>query len=300
MTSCPLPEIKPAQSQRPIKCLCAALFFVGFIAPQSALAQITPFEDLMMDGPMISGFDPVSPEPEPEPQTAEARGVIKAAQTAEIGASMAARLTRLPYKPGQYFKKGALLARFDCQQQEAEAKALEHALAALTVKHDNVKELLALGAAGDLEESMASADTARAGADLMVAKARLKNCAVYAPYAGSVKTRYVSNYDSPSLGSPLYSIIRAGRLEIDLIAPSAWMRWMKSGETFEFTVDETGQVYTGKIVRLGAAVDPVSQTIEVTAKFTRGAKGVLPGMSGVARFTPPSQQARKADKVSAL
>ena len=231
---------------------------------------------------------------EAEDTKPQARGVVRAAQTAEIGASMSARLTKLPYKSGQAFNRGALLAQFDCSQQKAEAQALEHALGALSVKHENVKELLALGAAGTLEESMASADKSRAQADLQVAKARLKHCAIYAPYAGRVKTRHVSAYDTPSAGAPLYSIIRSGRLEIDLIAPSAWMRWMKPGKTFTFTVDETGESYSGKIVRLGAAVDPVSQTIEVTAKFSKTSRGVLPGMSGVAEFDAPEQAPQQA------
>lgn len=222
----------------------------------------------------------------PETQTREARGVLRAGQTAEIGASMTGKLTKVPYKPGQSFNKGALLAQFDCTQQRAEADAIEHALSALSVKHENVKELEALGAAGTLEVSMAAADTARAQADLRVAKTRLKHCSVYAPYAGMVKARHVSAYDTPQPGAPLLSIIRSGALEIDLITPSSWMRWMKPGDKFKFEIDETGQVYSAKIIRFGAAVDPVSQTLEVTAKFEKRAAGALPGMSGVARFAP--------------
>ena len=214
----------------------------------------------------------------------EARGVLRAGQTAEIGASMSGKLIKVPFKPGQSFSKGALLAQFDCTQQRAEADAIEHALSALSVKHDNVKELEALGAAGALEVSMAAADTARAQADLRVAKTRLKHCSVYAPYAGMVKARHVSAYDTPQAGAPLLSIIRTGALEIDLITPSSWMRWMKPGDKFKFEIDETGQIYSAKIIRFGAAVDPVSQTLEVTAKFEKRAYGALPGMSGVARF----------------
>lgn len=229
------------------------------------------------------------PKIEKAPDTLEARGVLRAAQTAEIGASMSARLVKVPLKPGERFKKGALLAQFDCTQERAQADAIRHALAALSVKSENVKELLALGAAGALEVSIADAETARAKADLQVAQAKLKHCNVYAPYSGTIKTRYVSNYDTPPPGSPLFSIIRAMAPEIDLITPSSWMRWMKPGDTFAFEIDETGEIHTGKIVRFGAAVDPVSQTIDVTAKFTGKAGKALPGMSGVARFTRPAK-----------
>jgi len=53
-------------------------------------------------------------------------------------------------------KRGALLAEFDCTEERAQADAIKHALDALAVKSENVKELEALGAAGTLEVSMAS------------------------------------------------------------------------------------------------------------------------------------------------
>lgn len=229
--------------------------------------------------------------PAQAPETAqerlfEARGVLRAAQTAEIGAGMSARLIKVPLDAGQRFKRGALLAEFDCTQERAQAEAIKHALAALSVKYENVKELQGLGAAGTLEVSMARAETDRAQADLDVAHAKLKHCKVYAPYSGTIKTRYVSAYDTPPPGSPLFSIIRTAAPEIDLIAPSSWMRWMKPGDKFSFEIDETGETRKGKIVRFGASVDPVSQTIDVTAKFDGTSGAALPGMSGVARFTP--------------
>ncbi len=271
--------------------LALAIILIGSLAP-SARSEPAAKADYSA---FVYAADQLAPPPGSDAQSGqvtslttdatgfEARGVLRAAQTSEIGASMSGKLIKVPYKPGQSFNKGALLAQFDCNRQRAEADAIDHALTALSVKHDNVKELEALGAAGTLEVSMAAADVDRAQADLRVAKAALKYCSVYAPYAGMIKARHVSAYDTPPPGAPLFSIIRTGALEIDLITPSAWMRWMRPGDTFDFEIDETGKTYSAKIIRFGAAVDPVSQTLDVTAKFTSRAPA-LPGMSGVARF----------------
>lgn len=135
---------------------------------------------------------------------------------------MSARLIKVPLKPGQTFKKGALLAQFDCTQERAQAEAIKYAL---SVKSENVKELEALGAAGTLEVSMADAEAARAQADLHVAEAKLKHCKIYAPYAGTVKTRYVSAYDTPPPGAPLLSIIRASGKVLRLGSFAALVRF---------------------------------------------------------------------------
>lgn len=227
-----------------------------------------------------------------QPLTPQTRGVLKARQIAELSGAIGAKITSMPFRQGQSFKSGAVLVKFDCTRQRAEAEALRHAAQSLSIKYDNISELFSAGAAGELEQNMAKADMARAKADHEVATTRLKDCAIYAPYAGTIKTRYVNIYDSPAPGAPILSIIRSTKPEITFIAPSSWLRWMKPESRFDFAVDETGQSYKAKVTRLGAAVDPVSQTIEVTARFLQNPSGVLPGMSGMAIFPKPSSNSK--------
>ncbi len=213
----------------------------------------------------------------------QTRGVLRSGQSADIAAGMAGRLLKAGYKPGQKFSSGALLAKFDCTRQEAELAALTQAHKTLKAKYTNQAELFELGAAGELDVTIARSEMQQAGAERDALKARLKDCEIYAPYAGFVTQRHVSAYETPQAGQPLYTIERSDTLEISIIAPSKWMRWIKTGKSFDFSVDETGEVFKAKIIRLGSAVDPVSQTIELTAKPT-GRTQALSGMSGLANF----------------
>ena len=228
------------------------------------------------------------------PSPLSARGVLRPGQTAEIAAGMSGKLTSAPYRAGQYFKKGAVLAKFDCTRQEAELSALSRAHQTLSLKHENISELYQAGAAGELERSIAQSEMNQAAAERDVIKARLSDCVVTAPFAGYVSVQHVAAFETPAINAPLYSILRAGSLEVSVIAPSAWMRWVKSGTRFDFTVDETGQSFKAKVVRTGAAVDPVSQTIELTARPTGKVGRSLAGMSGVAKFAPPKEAATPA------
>ncbi len=248
----------------------------------------------------VVAFEKSAPQPNKTPEAAliapTARGVIRPGQTAEIAAGMSGKLTSAPYRPGQYFKKGAILARFDCTRQEAEAKALSRAHQTLSLKHENISELYNAGAAGELEMSIAQSEVQQAAAQRDVLSARLTDCVVHAPFSGYVTTQHVAAFETPAMNAPLYSIIRAGSLEISVIAPSAWMRWIKSGTRFNFTVDETGESFRAQVIRTGAAVDPVSQTIELTAR-PRGKVGrTLAGMSGIAVFSPPPTKVTKTAK----
>ncbi|MCB1417044.1 MAG: hypothetical protein KDJ64_11600, partial [Nitratireductor sp.] len=71
-----------------------------------------------------------------------------------------------------------------------------------------------------------------------------------------------------------------------------WLRWLSPGRTFSFTVEETGRTIETSIDRIGAEVDPVSQTVVIYAGVDKGKTGakaggtedILAGMSGTASF----------------
>jgi multidrug efflux pump subunit AcrA (membrane-fusion protein) len=212
-----------------------------------------------------------------------ARGVIEARHTANIAAPLSERLTSVPYREGTSFGAGAVIAKFDCTAMEAELEALRDAHATLSIKHESQSELHAMGAAGELEVKLAASEMKQAASEARAIEARLKNCELKAPWAGRVVERLRQAHETPSVGEPIYSLVRSGSSELIVIVPSAWSSWLKTGQSFAFTVDETGEEATAKVIRLGATVDPVSQTYEIAARFT-GSTKARPGMSGTARF----------------
>lgn len=213
-----------------------------------------------------------------------ARGVLVAGQSADIAAGMAGRLTSTPYKSGQYVKSGAVLAEFDCDRQRAELTSRRAAYSTQSLKYDNQAELLKMGAAGALDVSIAKSERDQIAADVAAIEIALKDCIVHAPFPGFVTARHADAFETAQIGQPLYSLNRAGTTEISVIAPSNWAGWVKAGTPFTFKVDETGESVTAKVQRLSAIVDPVSQTIEITARLTGKHQG-RPGMSGVAVFS---------------
>ena len=49
-------------------------------------------------------------------------------------------------------------------------------------------------------------------------------------------------------------------------------------------IDETGETLDAKVIKLGATVDAVSQTIELKAQFNEKYETLIPGMSGIVKF----------------
>ena len=219
----------------------------------------------------------------------EARGVLKASRTADVAAPISARLSSVPLEEGAWFRSGAVLARFDCDALEAERAARQAAHATLTLRHGNQKELWEGGAAGRLDVQLAESEMKQAGSEAQALAAKLRDCTVHAPWAGRVAERHMEAFETPAVGQPILSIVGGGRGEIVLIVPSAWSAWLAPGTDLAFTVDGTGESFAAKVARLGAVVDPTSQTFEVVAVPTSKVRAV-PGMSGTARFARPEAE----------
>ena len=252
-----------------------------------AFVQCAPLLGLLCISSTVQSAEPVS-EKGNQALSANARGLVRARNRVEIGTDLVAPIARVPFREGQAFKMGDVLIAFECRRYEAEhnaARASAHA-ANLELKQKN--ELRRYGAAGKGQVELAQAGAAKAQAETSAIAARLEGCTIDAPFDGRVASLSVAPAELPPSGKPLMTILDDHTLEIEFVAPSHWLRWIDTGQPFQFTVDETGETLSASIERVAAEVDPVSQTIRVIGRI-EGEKGrTLAGMSGTVRFPSES------------
>lgn len=217
-------------------------------------------------------------------QDATARGVVQAVTEATIAVDYTARIRALPVREGEAFHKGDVLIAFDCSRYQAEVAAARAGARAHELEVAKNRKLLARGAIGasDVEASIAGLQKARA--DQMAVQARTGSCDFRAPFDGRLVERVAQEHESPAPNQPLIRIVDTTQMEIEAIVPSKWLLWIKPGSPFTFSVDETGATLTAKVARMGATVDPVSQTIKAYGVLLDKNDSVLPGMSGTATF----------------
>lgn len=219
--------------------------------------------------------------------TQEVRGIITAAARANIVTDLVAPVASVPFLEGATFRKGDVVLAFDCSRYEAELKAAKAALNSAAVESKQKNYLFKHGATGRSELGLAQAQSARAAADVEAVQARMKSCTVTAPFNGRVATLSVHEAEIPQGGQVLLELIDDSRIEIELIVPSVWLRHVRNGSEFSFVVEETGETLRARVDRLGAAVDPVSQTVKLYAVFMEPSDFILAGMSGNATFDVP-------------
>ena len=212
------------------------------------------------------------------------RTQLVAPDDATVSSEIAAKIARLPLQEGDRFAKGDLLVAFDCGLYQAQLSKAEATAAAASREQEVTRKLASLHSTGELELSQAQAHAKEAAADAAYMRTTVSKCAIRAPYAGRVVKRDAAPFEYVTPGKPLVEIVDTGHLEVQLIEPAKWLVWLKPGVSFKVHVDDLGQDYTAQVARIGARVDPVSQTVTLSGRIGAAHPELLPGMSGWATF----------------
>ncbi|MGC2857216.1 efflux RND transporter periplasmic adaptor subunit [Novispirillum sp. DQ9] len=246
----------------------------------AAIAVAMPFLLLPSAPSLAQSAEPVAP--------LEARVLISPQREATLSSDLAGRIAAMPVKDGARFAKGDVLVQFACDLHEAtlaEERAGDEAARATLA---NRKELAALRSTGELDVALAAAEAKRSAARVALQRGMVERCTVRAPYDGRVVERLVQPHETVSAGTPVLSILDDSALELEMVVPSSWLRWLRQGAALSVMVDETGTTHPAVVSSIGARIDAVSQVVAVKGAFEKRPEGLLAGMSGTAVFAPVS------------
>jgi RND family efflux transporter MFP subunit len=210
----------------------------------------------------------------------EARALVATRSRALLSAEIAARIADMPKRPGTRFAKGDVLVVFDCSAYRAQRAAVAADLRQANAQYKAQQRLAELRTVGELDVVMAQAAVERAKAQLQLQDVYLNRCKITAPYAGAVVDWHSQPYQTANPGDQLIEIVGSGDLELELIVPSQWLGWLKVGQGITAHIEETDSDIRARVARIGARIDPVSQTVKIYAALGNDAKNLLPGMSG--------------------
>lgn len=242
-------------------------------------------------------------------------GDLTAFQDVSIHARVQGFLQSIPVDRGSVVRKGALLARIDAPElraqlseaearvQTAEAQLLE-AQAAMTSERSTFERLKRASAtpgvvAGNdvdvaqqkVEVAGARVNAATKNVDAVRQAARsVRDVEAYvqvtAPFDGVVTERaaHVGSLVGPNSG-PILRMQQVSPLRLVAAIPEAYVAGVAVGQPIEFTVSTfPGETFTGKLARLGRALDPKTRTMAIELDVSNPQGRLAPGMFAEVRW----------------
>lgn len=201
-----------------------------------------------------------------------------------LSSQMAGKIKKVNYGLGDNIAAKAVLLEFDCEEQDAQLQSAEAEYRGARETHLTKLRLQALGAAGELEVTVAASAADKAKSQVTLRESQMAYCKVVAPFTGRLVKLKVKLAESVSLGQPLMELVNPGSLKAQLYVPAAWLGWIRAGSQFSVKTAQDGKTYRARVSKLNARVEGVSQSLELEARFDGSTQGLLPGMVGTAVF----------------
>jgi RND family efflux transporter MFP subunit len=256
-------------------------FLVLLASGSLGAAEPARVHSVLSQTPAVSSSTANSP-----PNAQEIRAQLSPRRYTTLAAEIGAKVSRLPVPEGGAFQQGQLLIAFDCSIQSAQLQKAKASLAAAENTYHANKRLAELNSIGKLELDASETEATKNRADVDAMSAMLAKCNIVAPYAGRIAEQKVREQQYVQAGQSVLEIIDDSVLELEFIVPSRWLAWLKAGYRFQVKIDETGKDYPAKIKRIGATVDPVSQSVKVVATIDGRFPELIAGMSGRVSMNP--------------
>ena len=241
-------------------------------------------------GAVASSAATSTPAVKPGAERQDIRAQLSPQRFTTLAAEIGAKVNRLPVSEGGSFKSGQALIVFDCSLQTAQLNKARAALSGAEKTFTVNTRLSELGSIGKAELAVSDSEVAKNRAEVAAMAAMLAKCTVVAPFSGRVSEQKVREQQYVQPGQALLEIIDDSVLELEFIAPSRWLSWLKAGHGFQVRIDETGKTYPAKVLRIGAKVDPVSQSVKLAAAINGKFPELIAGMSGTVLLAAPSGQ----------
>lgn len=238
----------------------------------------------------VQAAPPVAPPAQLRPalEKQEIRAQLSPRRFTTIAAEIGGRIGRIGVTEGGRFKSGQVLVSLDCAMQQAQLQKSRAVLAAAEKTYGANVRLAELHSVGKVELDVSESEVAKARADVASNGVVLSKCTISAPFAGRVAEQKAREQQYVQPGQALLEIIDDSVLELEFIVPSRWLAWLKPGASFQVRIDETGKSYPARVQRIGARVDPVSQSVKLSAAIDGKFPELISGMSGRVELGPPA------------
>ena len=230
------------------------------------------------------------PSAKPALEKQDIRAQLSPRRFTTIAAEIGAKISRIGVPEGARFRAGQVLVSLDCSLQQAQLQKAKAALAAAERTYAANKRLAELNSVGKVELEVSEAEAAKARAEVTLMNVSLDKCHIAAPFGGRVVEQRVREQQFVQPGQAMLDILDDSVLELEFLVPSRWLAWLKAGYAFQVRIDETGKSYPAKITRLGAKVDPVSQSVKAVAAIDGSFPELIAGMSGKISLSPTGGQ----------
>lgn len=265
------------------------LIIAGFIViPKINWNEDKPVTSNSPAGPQASSILPVDVsivKPVKVENSIRITGAILANESVEIKSEISGKIEKIYFKEGQEVKKGQLLLSINDDEILAQIERLKYTRKLNEDNEYRQRQLLDKEAISREEYEIAQTTLNTTLAQIKELEARLAKHHIVAPFDGIIGLRQVSEGSYISSSDLVCNLYNINPIKIEFSVPGKYSADVKIGDIIDFTVEVSGQDFTGKVYAIEPRIDPQTRTMKIRAICPNEKKILLPGQFAKIRYT---------------
>ncbi len=205
--------------------------------------------------------------------TIEANGSVVANETTELRPEVSGRLTYLNIPEGRAVGKGAVLARINDADLQAQLVKLRAQLSLAEKTEERLRKLLEVEGINRADYDVAVNQVSSLRADIGVVQANIARTVVKAPFSGTIGLRNVSPGAYVTPQTVLATIQQVNRSKIDFTVPEVYAHTVTKGKSV--AIEVSGEKRRATILAVEPQVNTGTRNLLVRAIIDNG--NVQPG-----------------------
>ncbi len=215
--------------------------------------------------------------PQPLINAIVSSGTVLAAEAVDLAPEASGRIDRISFTEGGHVTKDSVLVKINDDDIRAQLKKTELQISLAADQEKRQKQLLESNNTSREQYDIALNQLTTLKADRENLLAAIRKREIRAPFDGIIGLRYVSEggYVTPS--TRIATVQKVDVLKVDFAIPEKYAGQIHVGDPVEFSSDETGQRFKGRIYAIEPKIDPQTRTLQLRALCNNKSESILPG-----------------------
>jgi membrane fusion protein (multidrug efflux system) len=207
-----------------------------------------------------------------------AAGKIGAFNQVEIVPEAPGKIVSLNIQEGEHVEKGALLAKLNDADLQAQLVKVRTQLKLAQDKSARLQKLLSVNGVSKEESEMQENEVMSLKADESFILAQIEKTAIRAPFSGDVGLKNISEGSFVSQNTVLVTLVQMQPLFVEFSVPEKYAGIVKKGSAVKFSPDRPGAIenYTATVFAVDPHIDELTKSLRTRAKYD-GKKEFFPG-----------------------
>lgn len=204
-------------------------------------------------------------------------GSVIANEEVALRPEISGKLIAVNFKEGGRVQKGALLAKINDADLQAQLRKLQVQAGLYRDREARLKGLLDIRGVSQDEYEAGVNQLKTVAADIDYTRAQIAKTELRAPFSGRIGLKQISVGNFVSTSDVIASIQNTDELKLDFTVPEKYAGSVKVGDEVLFSVESRTGEFTAKVFAIESAIDKETRNVMVRAVYNNAKGDLIPG-----------------------